>query len=450
MRSVRVVVLLCVGFAASVRADDGTGQYSGVTGAALEALRGHGKQAKATLTSGKGDRADPAALVVLASIALDEGSTREAARLVARLRAVAPGASEGRLLDALVNERLARPRGDWITAGLTAVEKVQPLATSRPLVPLWERPLPFPEEAAAKLSPADRFLARWAWSWQAGKNTVVVGEAVRMALSDERPLVLLAALDVLESAAPNANERPRDEDIATAHRAVLAKLQGTPAGRLRFVGLPPRTEAQPVDEEEIAAIAASVADADAPSFGPNYSELMRILDKLDPATAPEFAQGKPTLLLVPPGQLLQIRDRAARSKLSADAGERLAAALVRYAERQQREGLLITDGIAAVFLWHASILRNDPVLRARREAIHQEVESLRNASRCLYPLLALPIPSMQRAWAEQRPRERAFLEQAARRGLSCPEPKPRPENVDAPANTEPRSPCPDPAAAVTR
>ena len=29
---------------------------------------------------------------------------------------------------------------------------------------------------------------------------------------------------------------------------------------------------------------------------------------------------------------------------------------------------------------------------------------------------------MQRAFAEQRPQERALMQQAARRGLSCPEP----------------------------
>jgi hypothetical protein len=148
--------------------------------------------------------------------------------------------------------------------------------------------------------------------------------------------------------------------------------------------------------------------------------------------------------------LLRVGDRAASSNLPEEARERLAAAFIRYAERQQREGLLLTDLIASVFFWHASELRKDPGLRARAEAVRPEVEVLQNAGRCFYPLLALPIRSMQRAWADQKPQERAFLQLAARRGLSCPEPKPHPKNVEEPANAEPSAPCPDPAAAVTR
>jgi hypothetical protein len=412
------------------------------------------------VASPKGDPSDPAALVVLASIALDEGALREAARLVARLRAAAPSTAEARVLDALVNERLARPRGDWIAAGLAAVEKVQPLTPSKPLVPLWEqiagdhlndRPLRFPEDAAGKLSPADRFLARWAWPhpWSRGpgKDPVLVGEAVRMAGSDERPLVLLVALDVLASAEPSEGEGTTEADISRARRSGLAKLRGSPAERLRFLALAPRTEAQPVDEDEIAGIAASVAEDDPPSFGPHYSELMRILDKLDSATASLYAQTGATKFLLPPTQLLQIGDRSTRSNLSGAARQRLAAAFIRYAERLQREGLLITDMVAAVFLWNASELRWDPALRARSDAVRPAVDELHNAAECLAPLYYLPIRSMQRALAEQKPQERTFLQQVARRGLSCPEPKPQRKNVEEPSQSETPKACPDPATA---
>jgi hypothetical protein len=70
------VLLLAGASATSAREDAAAREYGGVTGAALEALRGHATQARAMLTSGKVDPADPGALVVLASIALDEGDLR--------------------------------------------------------------------------------------------------------------------------------------------------------------------------------------------------------------------------------------------------------------------------------------------------------------------------------------------------------------------------------------
>ncbi len=404
------------------------------------------------LASRKGDLEDPAALVVLASIALDEGDAREAARLVARLRAVVPGAAEVRLLDALVSERIARPRSDWVSAGLAAVEKVQPLAGSEPLVAVWDRiladqlsgrPLPFPEDAAAKLSVPDRFLARWAWPQPPGKNLVLLGEAVRLAGGDERPLVLLAAVDVLASAGSTAMEGMREADIATARLAALTKLRGTPAERLRFLALAPKTETQPVDEDEVAAIEGSVVEDDPPSFASHYTDLARILEKLDPATASVFAQTAAMRFQLPPTSLLTIVDRSARGNLSGAARDRLAAALIRLSDRQRREGLLITDLVAAVSLGQASELRNDPSLRARAEAVRPEAYALSEAARCFYPLLALPIRSIQRAWAEQKPRERVFLHQIARRGLSCPEPKPQAKNAAEPANTDASGACPD-------
>jgi hypothetical protein len=415
-------ILLGAATAAGARGDAAAGQDGGVAGAALEALRGYPKQARAIIAPPRGDPSDPAALVVLASIALDEGDLREAARLVARLRAAAPSTTEARLLDALVNERRAQPRGDWIAAALASVEKVQPLAVSKPLVAAWDgRPLPFPEEAAAKLSASDRFLARWAWP-QPDKDQVLLREAVQLGVADERPLVLLAALDVLTSAKQISMEGTPEPSLGAARSAVLAKLRDTPAGRFRFVTLPPKTDAQPVDDAEVAAIDASVA-ADSPFFASHYTEFLRILENLDPARGAVIAQNAAVKLQLPPTALLTIMERSALGKLSDAERDRLAAAFIRYAERLQREGLLITDLMGAIFLGNASELRKDPSLRARAEAVRPAVDALRSVAECLAPMNNLPVRSIQRALAEQKPQERAFLQQVALRGLSCPEPK---------------------------
>ena len=209
-------------------------------------------------------------------MALDDGNTHETARLVARLRAVVPGAPEGRLLEALVQERAARPQGDWVSAGLDAVEAVQPLSWAKPLVALQDRILDeyvnarssFPERAAEKLSGPDRFLARWAWPQPAGKNEVLLREALRLATSDERQLVHLAALDVLASAEPTGAEGMREADLVAAQRAARGKLRGTPA---RFVTVQPGTDAKGVGEDEVAAVEALVAQEDRPSFASTYT-----------------------------------------------------------------------------------------------------------------------------------------------------------------------------------
>jgi hypothetical protein len=450
-----LALLLCAGSAIAARAEEGAAALSGITSAALEALRGHPKQARAMLAQGKGDPADPAALVVLASMALDEGNTREAARLVVRLRAVVAGAPEGRLLDALVKERVARPQGDWISAGLNAVEAVQPLPAAEPLVAVGERImedmlygryLPFPEGAASKLSAPDRFLARWAWPQPAGKNEGLIREALRLAASDERPLVLFAALEVLASAEPTAAEGMREADILTARRAAREKLRGTPA---RLVAWQPGTETQPVGEDEVAAIEALVGQDAPPSFASNYIDLLRILEKLDPAMGPLFAQAAAFRLTMPPTSFATIVDRVARGGLSETARDRLATAFMRLAERQRREGLLITDMFAASYLGNAAMLRKDPALRSRAEEVMSEARALADSMRCLSPLARLPIRSIQGAWAEQKPHEREVARQVARRGLSCPEPKLHPKNVEEPAQRDSSKACPDPGAATS-
>lgn len=362
-------LLVCAGSAVAQEHNQAA-TTTGAVGAALKALRGHSKQARAMLTSAKGDPTDPAALVVLASMALDDGNTREAARLVARLRAVAPGAPEGRLLDALAKARAARPQGDWITAGIDAVETAQPLATAEPLVVLDDGMLgeyvgartSFPEEAAQKLSASDRFLARWAWPQPTGDNEALLREALRLATSDERQLVHLAVMDVLANAEPMQGEGAREPEIVAARRAAREKIRAAPA---RFVSVQPGTDAKTLGEDELEAVEALVAQGDPPSFASNYTDLLRVLEKLDPAMAPIIAQTAAVRLTMPPASLATIGDRGARSTLSEAVRDRLAQAFVRLADRERGEGLLITNLFAVIYLGNAAMFSKDPALRAR-------------------------------------------------------------------------------------
>lgn len=455
MRALSLVILVCVGAQGAARADDRAVQPAGASAAALEALRGHAKQARAILTSGKGDPTDPAALVVLASLALDEGNTREAARLVSRLRAVAPGAPEGRLLDALVKGRAERRQRDWISAGIDAVEAAQPLDKAEPLVVLDDWMLgeyvgartSFPEEGAQKLSASDRFLARWAWPQPPGKNEVLLREALRLATSDERQLVHLAVMDVLASAEPIEGGGVREPEIVAARRAARERVRAAPA---RFVTVQPGADARGVGEDEVAAVEALVAHGDPPSFASNYTDLLRILEKLDSAMAPIIAQTAAVRLTMPPTSLATIGDRGARSTLPEAARDRLARAFVVLADRERAQGLLITNLFAVIYLGNASMFSKDPALRTRAEAASRDARTLHDSARCLYPLFRLPIRSLWRAWAEQKPHELEIAQQVARRGLSCPDPALRSKNVEEPASTEPPAPCPDPAAAGTR
>jgi hypothetical protein len=274
----------------------------------------------------------------------------------------------------------------------------------------------------------------------------LVGEALRLATSDERQLVLLAVMDVLATAEPTGTAAMREADIEAARRAAREKLRSTPA---RFVSVQPGKNATTVGEDEVAAVEALVAQEAPPSFASIYADLLRILEKLDPAMGPLFAQAKAVHLTMPPTSLGTIGDRSARSRLSDTARDRLATAFTRLAERERHEGLLITDMFAVIYLGNAAMVSKDAALRTRAEAASREARALSDSMRCLYPLARLPIRSLQRAWAEQKPHERDIAQQVARRGLSCPDPTLPPKNVEEPAHDEISAPCPDPAAAPT-
>jgi hypothetical protein len=238
----------------------------------------------------------------------------------------------------------------------------------------------------------------------------------------------------------------RDADIEAARRAVREKLRGTPA---RFVSVQPGKDATTVGEDEVAAVEALVAQEAPPSFASNYTDLLRILEKLDPAMGPVFAQAKAVHLTWPPTSLGTIGDRGARSRLSDTARDRLATAFTRLSDRERREGLLITDLFAVIYLGNAAMFSKDPALRARADAASRTARALSDSMRCLYPFLRLPIRSVHRAWAEQRVHESEIAQQVARRGLSCPDPTLRSKDVEASAQNEAHGACPDPAEAPT-
>jgi hypothetical protein len=453
VRPLTFSILFCVVAATPARAD-GASQLVGPTAAALEALRGHPKQARAMLTSRKDDPADPAALVVLASIALDEGDVREATRVVRQLRTIRPDAPEGRRMDALIAERTAHPGGDWVAAGLAALQKVPPVfGGPAPLLDVGQRILedylagkllPFPEDAARALPPADAFLARWAWPRRGPPDEALVREAIRLVRGDERPLVLLAVLDVLDGAEGAAS---LGAEVAGARAQVVAKLRNRAVGGLRAAAVPRRPDTEPIGDNEVRAIEAAVAGEFPPTFGVHYRDLLAILEKLDPATAPSFAMSGAVGLVVPPPFLLNLGDRVMRGGISETAREPLAAALVRLADSQLREGTFLTDMLAAMALSRAGDLRRDPTLSSRASAIRREADALRDAHRCIAPLLRLPIRGLHKAWANEVPRERALAQQAARLGISCPEPTVQQDESPKPNRV---SPCPDPEPAADK
>ncbi len=419
--------------------------------AAVELLRGNPKGARSIIASMKAAKSDPAALVLLACLSLEEGATADAALIAGRLRALRPTALEGPLLEALARERAEHPRGDWLSAGLAALTKVQPFPSSPPLIDAAERiPLaiydgatPIPEEKALKLGAADAFVARWAWPRgpERKPSPSLVEAAIRFANADERPLVHLAALDILDDAA-GGNEAASAEAIGAARRAIEARLRDTPAGRQRFLGLPPKESNEPVTESEIVAFEAAVAEQQPPTYASDFAALYGILERVDRYYAPTLAFGAAVRLTIAPHFIIGLGDRMKKGGLSAAMRERLAAAHERWAEQELREGTIISDMLAAMALSRAGDLRGDATLKERANAIKLEDDVLRDALRCLHPLMRLPLPSLHRAWAMQAPAERSLAQQVVRMGLICPETvATTPRRTPEPA--EPTKPCPD-------
>lgn len=392
--------------------------------AAVELLRGNAKGARSIVGSMKTAKGDPGALVILACLALEDGAPADAALIAERLRGLRPMALEGQLLGALARERATNARGDWLSAGLAALTKVHTRPSSPPLLDAAERiPLaiydgsaPFPEAKASKLGAADAFVARCTWPRGTGRepSPPLVEAALRFANADERPLVLLAALDVLEHAKIS-------NSVAAARQAIEARLRGTPAGRRRLIAVMAKGKTAPVEESEIVAFEAAVAEPLSPTYASDFADLYSVLSRVDQASAPSLAFSAAVDLSIAPPFLVGLGDRLKKSSLSSAMRTRLAGALVRWADQQQREGTILADMLAAQALTRAADLVGDGSLKDRAYAIWAEDDGLRGALRCLDPLLRLPLPSLHRAWAMQAPAERSLAQRIARMGLSCPD-----------------------------
>lgn len=417
-----VAAHLCLLLVCPAAADE-SASLGDAEAAALAALRGAAGTARALL-AGKGE-SDPAALVVLASLALEQGDLKEAARLAERLRGLRAEAAETRLLEALLAERRVRPHGGWLDAGLEALKTAHQLPETPPLLDLWARvqtlgdaATPLPEEATRKLSPADAFLVRWEWPRRQRESPPdLTAMAIKLAATDQRLAVHLAVLDVLRQPA-GAQESPQR---GAASRMVLEKLRQRYA--LLCLALHQHGEKDPVTEEEVTRFESAMAPDAAQLFAAQYSDLLDVFEKVDPAMAPGMAMGGAVASVVERYHPGPIGYRLALSPdLPEAARQRLGRALVRLAEATEREGLLLTTMLAASTLGVAAGLSPDDRLKARVEALRTEAYAMQDASRCLRPLLRLPIPSLQRAWAQQVAHERTFLYQRMfRRGLSCPE-----------------------------
>ncbi|HEY6001565.1 MAG TPA: hypothetical protein VIV57_01745 [Anaeromyxobacter sp.] len=401
--------------------------------AALEVLRGRPARARVLLAPAGRIPDDPAALLVLSCAALDAGDLAEAGRLAGRLRSLRPDAVEGQLLVALLAERRARPRGDWIAQAMSALARVSSPLDGLPLLDVdgtqlahWQRREPdaLPDVAGAKLGAADAFLVGWAWTTRLGDGAdpALRKAALRLAGSDERLLVQLAVLDVLE---PGAAANPMTPDVERARRAALDRIAREPLGRLRALALRSGPERAPLSDEEVAGFEAAVVGLDGPLLARFYEELLPIFERADPVLGTDAAWNAAVRFAL--SGWMSANGLAERVPDSTEGRERLAAAWVRYADVLGREGILLFDMLGAVALYRAGALLRDSSLSGRSDIVRRRSEELRATAMCVPVVVArLPLRSLRQAWARERVRERQLAEQGAHLGLSCPDPLKRP------------------------
>lgn len=410
--------------------------------AALAALRGDATGARNALGIGSGDPEDPAGLVVMASIALDEGRLDEGARLTGLLETRAPKAADVQILKTLIQVRRAHPKGDWLDAGIETLRRLHPLAETPPLLdpeevgPAPERPSPWP--ALARLDLASSFLVRWCWPARDAAETKseadsLVDDAIRLAASDERLLVHLAVLDVIARSA----EGRRYAEAVGARDALVRRLESKAPGAIRFLLYAERPASEPLSEADVAAIEKAVAGAERMPYGAAYRELRDVLDKLDPAMAPSLAMSGAVQLVFHrfhPGNLHH-RLRL-DGDLSGPSRSRLSRALVRLAELLDAQDTLLTSMMAAVVRGDAAALTKDSKLQDQVAALRARLVELQGSSRCLSQLGRLPIAGLYRAMADRLPNERSMLlVRLHEAGLICPEPEPAWKEKDGEGRT---------------
>ncbi|HTP24575.1 MAG TPA: hypothetical protein VMK12_02800 [Anaeromyxobacteraceae bacterium] len=408
-------------FALPVTPRDSAEPLDGAEGAALAALRGDSVRAREILQEDETE--GPATLVVLASLALEEGNFGEAGRFTERLRLRHPAAAEGSLLAALLVERQAQPFGDWTGPAIAALGRYRPLAGSMPALRFRERwqsawlagRLPVPETQLTSLTAREAFLVRWAWPRQplADVDPAIEEAAVRLADEDSPLVVQLALLDTLRTAF--------SARAAVARKTVVERLRVKKPGAARLLALDAWRDSGPLSADEVGTIEAAAAGGDPAPFGLLYGDLLRVLEKIDPASAPGLAMGGAMRLTaarhLPVGLSYRLAQKPA---LPAAARARLAGALSRLAELAERQGAMFSDILALASLSQAVALGNDVAPRARADRIYADLVSLRAASLCLSPLRELPIRSLQRALGAAQ--ERALLERVRAVGLRCAEP----------------------------
>ena len=445
MQPVRTAAVIAMCLAASA-----ANAEPGVRSAALAALRGDRAAARKALASGENTPHEPPALVVLASIALDEGRLVEAEGIRADLRSRAPNAAEVKLLETLIQVRRAAPNGDWMEAGIEALRRLHPLTETPPLLDLWEPPLlaasPSPWVELRRLDPGSSLLARWCWKSRdeiSSEQKALVDDAIRLADGDERLLVHLAVLDVLAQAPAGY----RHTEAIAARDALARELDLKEPGATRLMLTTQRPDDEPVTVADVEVLEKAVLGTEPMPYGRVYRELRALFDKLDPAMAPSMAMSGGVQLAFRRFQTRNLHVRLARdNKLSQEDNRRLARALVRLADLLEGQDTLLTSMLGAASLREAAKLTKDEKLSARAESIVEENTALRRSSRCLRPLALLPIAGFHRAMAERQPEEKSKLfVRLQQAGLSCPAPelvlKPRVESPE-PATTG----CPDDAA----
>jgi len=379
---------------------------------------------------GGGDKepTDPAALVILASIALDQGNLGEAAKLSASLHGRVPGAAETKLLEALVDVRRSKPKGDWVGAAIEALRRVHPLAESTPLLDPWETSAalerPKPWLALAKLDLASSFLARWIWrAPEADKAEAesLVDDAIRLAAGDERLIVHLAVVQVLKK--PPTGYRP--DEAKAALDALAGRLAAKQPGALRLMLYPWTPASEPVTEADVAFLERAVAGEEPIPYAASYRELRDLFEQLDPAMAPSFAMSGSVVLVFERFQTRELHARLALPNgLTNASRRRLASALERLANLLLPQDTLLTRMLATVPLREAAKLTNDKKLAERAEALQRDGFELQLSSRCTEPLMRLPVAGLHRAWADRSLAEESQqLEKLRQAGLRCPYPE---------------------------
>ncbi len=196
----------------------GASKASIVDRAAALAARGETAEAR-HLVEPLAVPSNPAALFVLACIALDEGQFETASRLAERLASSRSGAAEGVVLGRLIEERKHAPQDRWTDVAARAWSASgRPTRAAKQLLGTIDVQRPIDQAAIARVNAAgDRLLLEFGRA-QAG-SAGLIEAAIAEANAVERPVgVQLVAMRVL------LDERVPEEKLSHARSAALDLL----------------------------------------------------------------------------------------------------------------------------------------------------------------------------------------------------------------------------------